>query len=582
MHPSDSINYTTTAYPLEGLDAAAEANTNHPAGTFAVANCSLDHVNSESDSDISEKGHYASSQFAKPCKPATPLQATIQLLEVASRIENVVSELQRCTDDLSDQAHTPHAGRGDERSEVISLIHQHLVPFLTLAGQCIIDSATILAPIQGSKVLHSRKDSEWKRRVLEDSKSKHDNRTPFLQLIDTWVTNCYHNTDEFWRKKNRKKTARPRHRPPTQSLSAEPPLAQQADLSPHDSIYREVTSLQQEPPELTSDGKSIVLPIPQNGTHYTETEALSIINRFVNNKRGLAITEMLRKKYVPWGRAKMYDLLKTYNENISHGQFNGGILNEDWGNKGRPKKGHEQNPKSVHNTPVSAKKSEAKYPKILSTKSQQLKVPLESTRRMKTSSSMPPIALAFPPQNGKYYLKSEFLQIVSRYPKSKRNVAGGHCRGQIIKYILQNKLVNTCKSTLYKVLEMWENDPNFTIDNDEWKSSGRTNFFSDDEINKLAFYIHSHRRTYNHTEINNLLVDIARKRAVVNGQDPARIPDKLSKSTVRNYLTIIASNLELLDENAPNEKKRRKEMFRYVDGKLILGRSEDIEGITQK
>ncbi|KAL7477019.1 hypothetical protein ACHAW6_002841 [Cyclotella cf. meneghiniana] len=563
------------AFSLEGLDDWAEANTNHPAGTFAAANY-LDLVNSESDSKNSDNAANVPSQFAKPCKPVTPLQATVQLLEVASRMENAVSELQRCADLLSNQPYTLHARRGDDKSEAITLIRQHLAPFLTLASQCIIDSATILAPIQGSKVLHSRKDSEWKRRMLEDSKNNHDYRSPLLQLIDAWVTRCYHNNEEFWRRNNDKKSQKLKHQPRQHTQIDEPPQARQTDISHQDSIYCKVTSLQQEPLEFTSDGKSVVLPVPQNGTQYTKIEALSIITRCINNQRGLAIKQMLEKKYVPWGRAKMYDLLKIYNENICNGHSNGGIWNEDWGKKGRPKKGQEQNPKSLDKIPVSAKKSEVKYPKILHTEGQPIKDSLENITRTKTTPSMPPILLEFPPRNGKYYLKSEFLQLVSRYPKSKRNVEGGHCRGQIIKYIIQNKLVNTCKSTLYRFLEMWENDPNFIIDNDEWKSSGRKTFFSDDEISNLAFYIYSHQRTYDHKMINNLLVDIARKRAVAKGQDPTRIPDKLIKSTVRNYITIIASKLELFDGNAACGK-RRKGIFTHVDGKLILGRIEDAQ-----
>ena len=76
-----------------------------------------------------------------------------------------------------------------------------------VASQSIIDSAMLLAPIQETKVVHSRQDAKWKQSVLDCNKLKNQDEKHKLglQLIDAWVTSCYLNDEKFWRKRYDKK-----------------------------------------------------------------------------------------------------------------------------------------------------------------------------------------------------------------------------------------------------------------------------------------------------------------------------------------------------------------------------------------
>jgi hypothetical protein len=219
----------------ELLDYAAEA---------AAKASSLESDDDGQDDDIMDTSAPPS---AKRSKPSTPLQATTHLLEISSRIENAVSELKQITMTLSgDQTHY-------DANEALLSLKNSLISFFTLASQGIIDSAAILTRIQGVKKLHRKHDAEWKRKVMDDSKEK-DTRRPQLRFVDAYVTSCYLNDEDFWRKQNKKK------RPKTSSQ-----LDYDEDLHPSSttSIYERVTALSQTPLELAEDQKSVVLPLPQ-------------------------------------------------------------------------------------------------------------------------------------------------------------------------------------------------------------------------------------------------------------------------------------------------------------------------------
>jgi hypothetical protein len=78
---------------------------------------------------------------------------------------------------------------------------------------------------------------------------------------------------------NTKQKAKPKLAPaePVQ-LPAHVPLipAMETEEDPQNTIYGKVTELQKNQPlEPSEDGKTIVLPVPQNGTQYTKIEVLS-------------------------------------------------------------------------------------------------------------------------------------------------------------------------------------------------------------------------------------------------------------------------------------------------------------------
>ena len=245
---------------------------------------------------------------------------------------------------------------------------------------------------------------------------------------------------------------------------------------------------------------------------------------------------------------QIYDMLKTYIECVKKGQLNGGIYNEEWHTRrGRPSRGQEQymNGKPDKKTVVVAKKKTVVKPR--------------------TPKPVEPVVLPFPPSNGKYYLRSEFFKIACALPKGKRK--------NTISYLLESKLVPVAKTTLYSYLSQYEDDPdNYDVGDDEWKkSNGRPDAFTDQEISEVAGFIHANPRHYDSNDIEQLLLNTLRNRLINRGKDPSEAPDKMSKTTRRNYMTLIASKLEKLKENSTEEgKKKKEEVFKYIDGKLYI------------
>jgi hypothetical protein len=179
-------------------------------------------------------------------------------------------------------------------STMLAALQQSIAPCLALASQGIKESTMLLSPMQGVKALHSRKDAEWKRQVLEESKEK-DSRSPQLQYIDAYVTSCYLNNEESWLKKNEKKKPKTtRAMPPPASVkinlhveeSCQQDVAQPSqnlNTTNDNTIHTKVTALQQNPLQLSEDKTAIILPRPQNGTEYSKVELLAIVTQC--NKR---------------------------------------------------------------------------------------------------------------------------------------------------------------------------------------------------------------------------------------------------------------------------------------------------------
>eukprot|EP00956_Cyclotella_meneghiniana_P014442 scaffold21566_cov73-Cyclotella_meneghiniana.AAC.23 len=382
-----------------------EAAESIAADELATDEVHLQHVN-PADESSNENEPIDScnndSPFAKRTKPSTPLQATSYLVEISLRIDNAVSELKKITVALSSS---------DEAQDVvvseaiIESLQKSITPFLALASKGIIDSAQLLSPIPGIKVLGRSQDAKWKRKVLEEGKEK-DTRTLQRQFIDAYITSCYLNTEEFWQKKSEKRKSKAKPKadvpvPPEVEVelnnSTEPGQQQQHALQPDqegNTIYHKVTALQKTQLRVAQDGKTIMLPLPNNGYEYTKIEVLSILTRLSGRQRSDVITEMIKKKAVPRCRTKLLELLKSYNQNIKQGNLNGGIYNEEWAANGRPRKGKEQsNPKD--------KPARKKYE-------------LKQQRPKPTPRPVPqPIVLPFPPKNGSMYSKSEFIPFCS-------------------------------------------------------------------------------------------------------------------------------------------------------------------------
>jgi hypothetical protein len=152
---------------------------------------------------------------------------------------------------------------------------------------------------------------------------------------------------------------------------------------------------------------------------------------------------------------------------------------------------------------------------------------------------------------------------VSNQPKGKRL--------PIVLHLIENKLVPVAKTTMFHFLRSYENDPDFALTKDEWISSGRPGTFSDEEINTLARYIHERPRSYDAKDIKDLLMDILHNRAVNVGQDASTLSEKISRTTVKNYMLILASKLEVLGGSVEVSKKKKGEVFRFIDGKLVWG-----------
>lgn len=255
---------------------------------------------------------------------------------------------------------------------------------------------------------------------------------------------------------------------------------------------------------------------------------------------------MISTKLIPCGQTKVYELMKLYEENIRRGLLHGGILNEAWGKKGRPKKGEEQgspNPSSK--------------PKVVAKKQKEIKQP-------KPKSPPESVVLPYPPSNGSYYSRSQFLHLMTTHFRGKRN--------KIIDHLIANKLIPIKKTSVYKHLKDYEKDPEqYPIDND-WSTAGRPEVCSDDDTATVAHHIFSNPGTY---DIASLLLDAKRCRLLEKGQDPDSIPSEVAHSTVRNYVAVIISKLEMLNAGSGNEKNRKHRVLKFENGILMFGCGDD-------
>jgi len=403
-----------------------ESTDNHYL-THDATEADVQGINNSSDED--DERAVITPPSAKRSKPATPLQAATHLLEISSRINNVVFELQKMTAILSDD---------NKASDALSSLEKSITPFLTLASQGIIDSAQLLSPNQQAVDIHNQQDIKWKQRVLDDSKEK-DTRRPQLQFIDAYVTSCYLNDEEFWRKKNLKKTLILKRTADAPNLAVASVEVVEALNQPNQlTTHARVIALQNIIPHKLSpqDAKSIILPLPQNGSEYTKLEVIAILERCTSRQKSKAIKEMISKEYIPCRKSKIYDILKLYTDCIEKGQLHGGMLNYDWGKQGKPLLNTE---KMVHK-----KRVNYKHPR-----------PTTSTGTLSE-----PVCLSFPPRNGSQYTKAEFISLIADVK--------GKSRSNIIKYIIQNKLVPVKKTTLYLTLQNYEKNPDLLVTNEEW------------------------------------------------------------------------------------------------------------------
>ena len=302
MDSDDDLHEIATSY--DGVEATNDLEAACPSEE------EVENTNADEDVNMETSEENDAIAGGKQSRPTTKLQAATHLLEISSRIDNVISELKHITAVLSDDNHND----ANKRAEARSILEKSITPFLTLASSSINDSVVSLTPIQGAERLHSRQNAEWKRNVLDECDDK-DNRRPQLKFIDAFVANCYLNNEEFWAKKNRKKTPKPK-KPKTPKVKV--PLAPEIEdepepnqtVDPANTIYAKVTALQRIPLTssehvLSNNGNSIILPAPLSGDQYTKVEVLAIITRCTRQQRTVAIKEMIERKLVPCGSTKV-------------------------------------------------------------------------------------------------------------------------------------------------------------------------------------------------------------------------------------------------------------------------------------
>eukprot|EP01082_Thalassiosira_pseudonana_P005779 g5661.t1 g5661 contig2:1003004-1003636(+) len=133
--------------------------------------------------------------FQNTKQPNPSLKTNQHLLEVSSRLDNVVSELVIYADLFSDDGDIGGgimvssvaggaaiadtisgevAALRQKKFEAIDNLRNAIIPFLALAAKSVTEAAVMLAPISGTKVLHSRKDAKRKREVMIQSNSSNN------------------------------------------------------------------------------------------------------------------------------------------------------------------------------------------------------------------------------------------------------------------------------------------------------------------------------------------------------------------------------------------------------------------------
>jgi hypothetical protein len=452
-----------------------------------------------------------------------------------------------------------------KKLEAIDNLRNAIIPFLALAAKSVTEAAVMLAPISGTKVLHSRKDAKRKREVMIQSNSSNNggggggggsnnnnlsNKRPALQMISHFVQSADVDIEEL-----KSKAYSKARKTVTTSTKQGQRLQQQQQVAP-----------------------TISLPRPQNGrTMYTKSEAITIIQGYEKNKcgRGRLVAEMVERGYVP-SKSTLYVLLKKYEGGEA-------IVNEEWGRSGRPpvvngrkklKEGGEERGNDVGvginvvgdaisttvQDQVAASASAAlgvedggevgkqpaaaaeqflldTVPHSITTLFPKQKKKKETKRRRPKQVKPPPILNLPLPQNGTMYTKIEAVAVLSQYPKSSRE------RGQAFKAVVELGYVPQSKTALYTLMKRAEEGRHPIANDLEWNEVGRPKQLDDSEVDAIVSRIENEGHVYGTQDVRNVLVEAARRKAILRGGDPDAAAGKVTKTTVSNYATLIASRV---------------------------------------
>jgi hypothetical protein len=148
-------------------------------------------------------------------------------------------------------------------------------------------------------------------------------------------------------------------------------------------------------------------------------------------------------------------------------------------------------------------------------------------------SIVPPTPRAGP---GKLYSRSEFCEIVTKYPKN-----SGERKLMIDNIIKANPpLVRNAETALYNLLCGYENGEPIVCE--EWRRPGRQKYAEEEDMDKLAESLKIRKgEEFGRKEMNEYLKKMKSDKMIKAGYAPTTVQEKLPSSTLDNYLSLLAS-----------------------------------------
>ncbi|KAL3764901.1 hypothetical protein ACHAW5_003550 [Stephanodiscus triporus] len=476
------------------------------------------------------------------------------LLEVSSRMDDVISELIEYASVLSDQS-----GRNEpKRHAVIKNIKESILPMLYIASRTVRETGMSFAPFGGTGSLHLRNESQKKKEVVD---KKITDKSTALQMIDYFVKNSIVDIPQQLASFNAKE--------------ASSTCLQDASPKKHETV-------------------TISILRPRNGSVYTRTEAIHATRMYAkrSRKRGLAVRAMIEKGYAHASAKTINRLVQAYEDGHPP-------VGELWNGTGAPRK-HQVDPaldaaaaivaaapkpvgrpmpedmieitltkraeeqradesfvvtEKLHetsNTKTNKKKNSTlkaleglhdKTKKKSSGKKAATLLPKQSATKLPATKLSPKPkerktklidAINFPlpkPHGGITYTKSEAVNIASQYKKGSKE------RRRAIDSMLRMGYVPNSVKSVYRLLQKQEKG--IPIIDTEWGSGGSPALLSNDEVNSIIEKMKQEEVSFDRVDLEQVI----REKVVRTGGDPDSKLSRISKTSLKNYETLFRSKL---------------------------------------
>ena len=136
-------------------------------------------------------------------KTDNKLKANLSIRELSDRLKNVVSELKLLHEMFSSDVEN-YTNR--DRQGLLSELIRTIIPFLENTSTKIINNADCLAPIPGTKYVHSIQENKRKRETELSTTKK---RIPMRMIQNSMNIPCLHKENTVGKRKVKKRTSLP-------------------------------------------------------------------------------------------------------------------------------------------------------------------------------------------------------------------------------------------------------------------------------------------------------------------------------------------------------------------------------------